>query len=204
MIELYRRIKELILKRPVAIVLIVLGLIGGVGGFVYWYGPTFAFYPVWQWVFVPDCPLFATLFTLSLALILVNRNAPFYNALVAFGLIKYGTWTVFVWVVFWINTRGHLTAESVIMTLTHTGMILEGLFLLSFLKMDWRTAIAGAVWFGLSDWMDYGPFQTYPHFDLRIVPLALVQWQTIGVTILLSAAWAYMAWKRQRATKKGQ
>ena len=201
MIRLYWRLREMVLLRPVAILILLIGLVGGVVGFIYWYGPTFARYPVWQWAFVPDCPLFALLFAVSLALILLKRSSPVYDALVAFGTIKYGIWTVFLWIVYWVNTGGDFTLESVVMTLAHVGLFLEGVFLLSFLKMNWPTAIACAFWFGLSDWMDYGPFLTYPRFPTSIVPLDLVQWQTIGVTVLMTAVYVYMAWRRQRQAR---
>jgi uncharacterized membrane protein YpjA len=199
MMRLYWRIRSLVLLRPVAIAIILIGVVASVWGFVAWYGPTFALYPVWQWPFVPDCPLFAVLFAFSLALILFNRNWPAYNALVAFGLIKYGIWTVLMWVLYWSN-GGPVTAEGVAMTLTHTGMVLEGLFLLSFLKMDWPTVAACALWFGLSDWMDYGPFETYPHFP-SIIPFAAVQWHTIGITAFMTALYAHVAWRPQRVVR---
>jgi uncharacterized membrane protein YpjA len=208
LIKIYGRLRELVLFRPVAWAIMLIGLVGSVAGFVYWYGPTFARYPIWQWPFVPDCPLFAFLFVISLALILLRRRWPPYDAWVAWGLIKYGTWTVFVWVLYWIYTGGDFTTESVVMSLAHTGMVLEGLFLLSFLSMDWPTMAASALWFGLSDWMDYGPFLTYPHFPMASIPvgiapsisyLDLVEWQTIGVTVLMSVVYAYMAFRRQRA-----
>jgi uncharacterized membrane protein YpjA len=156
---------------------------------------------------VPDGPLFALLFVPALALILLGRarkdarthGAPRYNAWVAFGLIKYGTWTVLMWALYWINTGGHFTTDGVVMTLSHLGMILEGLFLLSFIEMDWPTVVICAAWYGLSDWMDYGVFQTYPHFDTRIVPLGLIQWHTIGMTILLSGLYVYRWTFRVRA-----
>jgi len=201
MIRLYWRLREMVLLRPVAILILLIGLVGGVVGFIYWYGPTFARYPVWQWAFVPDCPLFALLFAVSLALILLKRSSPVYDALVAFGTIKYGIWTAFLWIVYWVNTGGDFTLESVVMTLSHVGLFFEGVFLLSFLKMNWPTVIACAFWFGLSDWMDYGPFLTYPRFPTSIVPLDLVQWQTIGVTVLMTAVYVYMAWRRQRQAR---
>jgi len=191
-IKLYWRLRGLVLLRPVALTIIAIGVVGGMVGFVYWYGPTFARYPAWQWVFVPDCPLFALLFALSLGLILLGRGAPLYDALVAFGLIKYGIWTVFMWIVYWINTQGRFTPEGVLMAVSHLGMILEGLFLLSFLNIDWPIVVACAFWFGLSDWMDYGPFKTYPQIDVGIVPLWLIQWHTVGVTVLMTALYAYM------------
>jgi uncharacterized membrane protein YpjA len=195
--QLYWRLREMVLLRPVALIIILIGLSAGIVGFVYWYGPTFDRYPVWQWIFVPDCPLFAVLFALSLGLILLKRNLPLYDAWVAFGLIKYGIWTVSHWVLYWINTQGRFTPESLVMSISHVGMVLEGLFLLSFLKMNWPTVIACALWFGLSDWMDYGPFQTYPNFDSRIVPFGLMQWHTIVVTVLLTALYAYSALRRR-------
>ena len=195
--HLYNRLKAFVLQRPVAIAIILIGLVGGVWGFIDWYGPTFARYPVWQWAFVPDCPLFALLFTVSLGLLLGGRNWAPYNAIVVMGLIKYGVWTVTVWVLFWSN-GGPFTTESIVMTLAHTGMILEGLFLLSYLKMDWRTVAASAIWFGLSDWMDYGPFQTYPRFPSNI-PFGVVQWHTVAVTVLLTALYAAMAWRRRKS-----
>jgi uncharacterized membrane protein YpjA len=198
--QLYWRLRELVLLRPVALIIMLIGLSAGVVGFVYWYGPTFDRYPVWQWIFVPDCPLFAILFTLSLGLILLKRNLPLYDAWVAFGLIKYGIWTVSHWVLYWVNTQGRFTPESLVMSISHVGMILEGLFLLSFLKMNWPIVIACGLWFGLSDWMDYGPFQTYPTFDWRIVPFGVMQWHTIAVTLLLTALYAYGAWRRQRTS----
>lgn len=204
----YWRMRGWVLLRPVAWAIIAVGLIASIVGFVYWYGPTFARYPVWQWAFVPDCPLFALLFVASLVLILFGRNWPPYDALVAFGLIKYGIWTVSVWILYWIYTRGDFSVESVTMSLAHTGMILEGLFLLSFLKLDWPTVAACVLWFGLSDWMDYGPFQTYPHFPTSSIPLGiapslsyldLVKGQTVVVTVLIAAGYAVATWQRRRA-----
>lgn len=208
MIRWYRRIRAWVLLPPVAWGIVAVGLVASIVGFVYWYGPTLARYPVWQWVFVPDCPLFALLFVVSLLLILYKRNWPPYDALVAFGLIKYGVWTVSVWILYWIYTRGDFSFESVTMSVAHVGMILEGLFLLSFLKLDWPTVAACALWFGLSDWMDYGPFQTYPHFPMSGIPLGiapyftyldLMQVEMIVVTALISGGYALATWRRRRA-----
>ena len=195
MMRLYWRVRSLVLLRPVAVAIILVGVVASAWGFIDWYGPTFARYPIWQWPFVPDCPLFALLFTISLALILLGRSWPAFYALVALGLIKYGIWTVLVWALYWGNGAA-LSAEGILMTLTHTGMIVEGLLLLSFLKMDWPTVVSCALWFGLSDWMDYGPFQTYPRFPSNI-PFGVVQWHTVAVTVLLTALYAAMAWRRR-------
>lgn len=205
---LYQRIRDMILIKWVSVAIILVGLFGGVVGFIYWYGPTFSQYPVWQWPFVPDCPLFALLFVVSLTLIMFRRSAwlqqhaslvAAYHAWVAFGLIKYGIWTVTVWIFYWINTGGDFTTESVVMAAAHTGMILEGLFLFSFMRLNWPTVAVCALWFGLSDWMDYGPFLTYPHFPTQIIPFAPIQWHTIAVTGLLTLIYAGLAAQEKRA-----
>ena len=64
--------------------------------------------------------------------------------------------------------------------------------------------VASAIWFGLRDWMDYGNFQTYPHFP-SIIPFGIVQWHTVGVTVLFTVLSSLMAWRRKtRATAAGQ
>jgi uncharacterized membrane protein YpjA len=212
LIRWYWRVRAWVLLRPVAWTIAATNLLAGIVGFIYWYGPTLVRYPAWQWVFVPDCPLFALLFVASLLLILAKRNWPPYDALVAFGLIKYGIWTVSVWVLYWAYTRGDFSLESVTMTVAHLGMILEGLFLLSFLKLDWPTVVACVLWFGLSDWMDYGPLQTFPHFPMSSLPLGvapsfsyldLMQGEMIAVTLLIGAGYALATSRRQRAGLMG-
>lgn len=197
--QLYARFRQFVLLQWVAIPIMLIGLFGSVAGFIYWYGPSFGQYPVWQWPFVPDCPLFAFLFVPALTLILLNRSVPWFNALVALGLIKYGLWTDTYWVAYWINTGGHFTVEGITMAVSHFGMILEGLFLLSFLDMNWPTALLCGLWFGLCDWMDYGPFLTYPTIDIRTVPLSLMQWHTITVTVGMTALYAALAWKKEKS-----
>lgn len=193
----YVQARMLVLRPAVAIIIIWIGLFAGIWGLAGWYGPTFAQYPAWQWPFVPDCPLFALLFAGSLALLLVGRNWAPYNAWVALGLIKYGVWTVVMWTLFWTR-GGAVDRESITMTVAHVGMVLEGLFLFSFLRIDWPTVLWCALWFGLSDWMDYGPFKTYPALP-GLVPLAPMQWHTVGITVALTVVYAIMAWRRRRA-----
>jgi uncharacterized membrane protein YpjA len=187
-----------------------IGVLAGALGFWLWYGPVLARSPAWQWPFIPDCPLFALLFVPSLILVLARRPARRYHAWVAFGLIKYGTWTVFVWLAYWIDSLEHFTGESLLMSLSHLGMILVGLVLLSFVRttsvqdgpgtvdMDWYTVAICVAWYGFSDWMDYGIFRTYPYFDTHVVPLGLVQGHTILMTLSLSVLYAYWARKRHR------
>lgn len=108
----------------------------------------------------------------------------------AFGQIKYGIWTVTAWLVYWRNTAlvygaPDFSFDSVFMTLTHLGLLAQGLFLLTYFRPDGVTALAGSIWFALSDFVDYG-LGFYPGLPLQFIPLAIMQWSTIGVTVGLT------------------
>lgn len=110
--------------------------------------------------------------------------------LAAFGNIKYGIWTVTAWIVFWRTTNLYLgvplfTPESIFMTLTHLGMIVQGLFLLTYFRPDRAAVVVSFFWFALSDFMDYG-LGYYPPIPESFIPLPIMQWSTISVTLLLS------------------
>ena len=190
----YWWMRDLVLYRPMALFIILCNLIGSVWGFIFWYGQTLLQTPWYMWVFVPDCPLYALLFVVPLALILLGRSRPWINALVAVGLIKYGIWTVFYWVVYWSRTAD-FNFMSIAMTVTHTGMILEGLFLLSFLRMDWPTVLGVGGWFLLNDWVDYG-LGYHPSIPWQ-VPLSWMQWHTVAVTTVFIIVYAVMASRRR-------
>ncbi len=193
-LRIYWRMRDLALYRPLAIFVILCNLVGSLWGFIFWYGETLLRTPWYAWVFVPDCPLYALLFVIPLALILLRRSRPWINALVAVGLIKYGIWTVFYWVAYWSRTAD-FNFMSVAMTLTHTGMILEGLLLLSFLRMDWPTALTVSGWFLLNDWVDYG-LDYHPSIPWQ-VPLMWMQWHTVAVTTVFIIVYAVMASRRR-------
>ncbi len=193
-LRIYWRMRDLALYRPLAIFIILCNLAGSLWGFISWYGRTLLQTPWYMWVFVPDCPLYALLFVIPLTLILLRRSRPWINALVAVGLIKYGIWTVFYWVVYWSRTAD-FNFMSVAMTLTHTGMILEGLLLLSFLRMDWPTALTVSGWFLLNDWVDYG-LDYHPSIPWQ-VPLMWMQWHTVAVTTVFIIVYAVMASRRR-------
>lgn len=113
-------------------------------------------------------------------------------ALFACGAIKYGVWTITAWLAFWTNTAAVygaplFTFDSVFMTVTHIGLLGQGILLLTYFKPTWRAALVCLAWFGLSDYVDYG-VGYYPAIPLQFIPLALMQWSTIAMTLLLSAA----------------
>jgi uncharacterized membrane protein YpjA len=128
--------------------------------------------------------------SLLLVGILFRRVPVWLLAIIAAGQIKYGVWTVTAWLLFWKNTAAELgaplfTFDSVFMTITHLGLIAQGVLLLTYFKPDRLAVGATFVWFALSDFVDYG-LGWYPSLPLRWIPLAVMQWSTVAMTILLT------------------
>lgn len=123
-------------------------------------------------------------------------------SLIAFGQIKYGLWTITAWLLFWRSTAQIFgsplfTPDSVLMTITHIGLAAQGIFLLTYFRPDVKGAVICLVWFGLSDFVDYG-LGWYPAIPLQFIPLSVMQWSTIAVTILLSATFLFLGLSSQR------
>jgi uncharacterized membrane protein YpjA len=183
---LYRWLHDLILQPPIAWALIAFNSVGVVLGFIYWYGGQILSTP-WPLIpFVPDSPLSTAFFPISLVLILASRRYPRLFAFAAFGLIKYGLWTVWAWILFW-SQGGSPTLESVAMTITHLGMAGEGLFLLSYAGVTQLDALLIGSWFLLNDWVDYGL-----GYHPRLLPQMPVIWmgaEGILSTLVLTAVY---------------
>ena len=193
----YRRLCDFAVNRWVAPALIAINVVAGIVGGIYWYGPDMLNYAWWGWVFVPDCPLFTFLFAIALYGLIAGRRWTMFNAVTAVGLVKYGIWTVTVWVLFW--SAGYAaTPESVIMTIAHIGMILEGVVLFGLLKgLRWRDVIVAGGWFFLSDFMDYAL-----GFHPRMAPgvsKSYMMWEMILATAVLTAFLAWLVWRGRRA-----
>lgn len=126
------------------------------------------------------------------------RQAPAWLlGIFAFGQIKYGIWTITAWLVYWRNTAliygaPDFSFDSVFMTLTHIGLLGQGVFLLTYFRPTWVTALVSFSWFALSDFVDYG-LGFYPGLPLDFIPLPIMQWSTIAVTIGLSLVYFWLS-----------
>ncbi len=187
---LYRWAHDLILLRPIAWGLIAFNSVGVVLGFVYWYGWQILSTPLRFVPFVPDSPLSTAFFPISLLLILAGRRYPRLYAFGAFGLIKYGLWTVWAWILFWAQGGGP-TLESIAMTITHLGMAGEGLFLLGYAGVRRSEALLIGGWFLLNDYVDYG-LGYHPRL-LPGMPVALMGAEGILSTLVLTASYLILA-----------
>ncbi|GEM_PF-1304121 len=168
---------------------------------------------LWLSTYLPGAPvawsrLSATLAVWSWSLLLAgaffHQAPPWLLGLFAFGQIKYGIWTVTAWTIYWRNTALMLGAPdfnpmSVLMTVSHIALVGQGIFLLTYFKPDARAALVSFVWYALSDFVDYG-LGWFPSLPLTYIPLAIMQWHTIVVTVLLSALYTWFSRQPSRAT----
>ena len=67
----------------------------------YWYHQQLAATPWYLWLFVPDCPLAATLMAVALGIYLLARRNTLFQFMTYTILLKYGFWTVFVFALYW-------------------------------------------------------------------------------------------------------
>lgn len=117
--------------------------------------------------------------------------------LFAFGQIKYGVWTITAWLLYWRSTAQllgapHFSMESLSMTAAHIGLAAQGILLLAYFRPTRGAALVSLVWFGLSDFMDYG-LGCYPAIPEQLISLAVMQWSTISVTVGLTLLYWWLA-----------
>jgi uncharacterized membrane protein YpjA len=121
-----------------------------------------------DYLFRPDCPHYTLLMAVCSILIYSKRSVKWLNALTAFGLMKYGAWTVFVLSVF----PDRFVMVEPLLAL-HMGMALEGVLLLGYLPEKWYPYLGLIGWMFLNDVMDYGygyhPSMTLYGEDLMMV-----------------------------------
>jgi len=134
--------------------------------------------------------------SLIVAAVWFRRPPVWLLGIFAFGQIKYGIWTITAWLLYWRSTAAYFGApnfsfDSIFMTVMHIGLLAQGVFLLTYFRPTWRAGVVAAVWFGLSDFMDYG-LGFFPQIPQMLISLSFMQWSTMAVTALLSVV--YLVW----------
>jgi uncharacterized membrane protein YpjA len=119
---------------------------------------------------------------------LFRRNPVWLLTLLAFGQIKYGLWTITAWSLFWQSTAQMLGAplfspESLLMTISHVGLAVQGILLLSYLRPTPTAAGVTILCFAASDFVDYR-LGFFPAIPQELISLATVQWSTITFTVM--------------------
>jgi uncharacterized membrane protein YpjA len=188
--ELYNRVRLWVLTPPVVALIVAIDVFSFVVGCLFWYGTQLPQTPWWAWVFVPDCPLFALLGGIAIVGLLSGRRSSLFESIVAMGSVKYAIWTIVAWVLYWVEYRT-MPFVGIVMIVSHIGLAVQGLFILSFVRLDALIALLSGAWFLLSDYMDYG-LGFHPAVP-SASSLPWMQWHTIAVTVGLTLAFLGMS-----------
>ncbi|HSV30551.1 MAG TPA: DUF1405 domain-containing protein [Atribacteraceae bacterium] len=187
-------------------------------GYTVFYGEQLLATPWYLWIFIPDCPLFSTLFVIAFILVKKKIYPEFLLILVIANSIKYALWTVTT-----IPLYSELYLNPLYPAVRNTNLALIGLhvimgvqslLLYPFIRR-WHAGhlIAVTVWLYVNDLLDYG-FNLYPNghrlllsYPYGYLPgLAIDQRLYIILTHNLVVNTAFLLffwwiWKKQRNLK---
>ncbi len=162
-------------ERPWIWLAVAVNVAGAIYGF-YWYELQLVSSPIWQWAFIADCPISATLMAVHLTLKALGRTNETLKAVATCSSFKYGIWTCLIILAF----RSYFLSPErrvlyVGMFLAHALLAGEG-----YLEMGGRCSVA-LIWLLINDLMDY-VVGTHPY-----LPAKNVEWvgfMTVTLTIL--------------------
>ncbi|MGE5529587.1 MAG: DUF1405 domain-containing protein [Patescibacteria group bacterium] len=190
--------------------ILAVNLLASVYGY-YWYRWQLKATPFTLWFFTPDCPLAATLMAVALAIYLVRgRRDTWFQFLTYTILIKYGFWTVFVFLLYWA-TGGAYHAEYVMLCLSHLGMLAEGAVFLGSVPQKTGFWWLAAAWSLVDVYFDYfhpvriawrraiGVYPYLPNDTQRPVILLM----TLGISFAFIITAAVLTLKRIRRRRPG-
>ncbi|MBC8446263.1 MAG: DUF1405 domain-containing protein [Chloroflexi bacterium] len=127
---MWKRLLDFVERWDIAWTIIAFNFAGFVTGIVFWYGDHLfnrAADKWYLWPFIPDCPLFAGLFVIAFLGLRRGRDWRLFYTITAYGLIKYGVWTVVYSLAYW-RGGGAVTPMNLAMCVSHLGMIAEGVY----------------------------------------------------------------------------
>ena len=161
--EIIRHLEVFVTNRFLFWGVVLANLVGiGIGLDYYW--TQLSVSPIYQWIFIADCPLYAILFVVAFFMCRYRKLPALLGFVVTVGLIKYAIWTISV---IGLYSQELLFADfsyNSLLIFLHLGMILEAVVLLNYLpkKSTWIRALDWTVaWFLVNDVFDYG-FGTHP------------------------------------------
>lgn len=190
---------------PIAWLLVAANLGSSLAGYIYWYGDSILAAPWYFWIFVPDCPLAGTLMGFALLAFHYGRRWDFLGLLAAGTCIKYGLWTVVFWAANY-HAGGGYDLESIIMSITHFIMIIEGLILTTFLRFRILPVLVASLFLVANDLVDYVAGY-HPGVPDTVDIGYMARW-AIGMTVVIVVFWIAMsgrsAWRARRARGLGE
>lgn len=135
--------------------LVVVNLGSAVPGYLFWYGDSLGRAPWYLWLFVPDSPLAVTFMGIALIAFHYGRRWETLGLVASGACMKYGLWTVFIWFTNYLS-GGEYHFTAILMSLTHFGMVVEGLILSVYLRFRPIPLLIASLFLIVNDIVDYG------------------------------------------------
>ncbi len=147
------------------------------------YHSMFPNFDLWMWIFIPDCPLYIVLLFL---IVLFDIKNDFFRYLTGVGLMKYGLWTLMIFVVYSdLFFSAPFFVQTSILFIGHILMAASA-FIIVPKKIGLGTIIPVFLWFLLNDFMDYwvGTKPIFPDAYLGLVIPASIGLSILSVCVL--------------------
>ncbi|QHS22572.1 DUF1405 domain-containing protein [Virgibacillus sp. MSP4-1] len=145
--------KALFMDKRFLLLLFVINLLGTVYGYL-WYDSQLSVTPAKFLIFVPDSPTASLFFVIVLLFFLLDKNAPYIEALGFVTLVKYGIWAVVMnGLTFLMN--GSLSPVALMLIISHGAMAVQAVLYTPFYKIKLRHLVVAAVWTLHNDVIDY-------------------------------------------------
>jgi len=178
--------------------LVALNGILGTLGLWFFYKQELAQAPKLLWIFVPDSPLFAIFFVISILLIKYKKEASWFLLLTSIGLIKYGISAAIIHAGYLNQLTFPMILVSIYVIISHVVMAGETIFLTPNIKQKIiLLAIIGVTsFFFLNDYLDF-----FAQKPLVLVPIiASYKIGSISMTIISTAIVILLIKKPLRVT----
>jgi len=179
-------------------VLVIINLGGAVPGYFFWYGDALLETPWYFWLFVPDCPLAVTFMGAALLAFHYGRRWDLLGLVATGACVKYGLWTDFAWLTNYLS-GGEYHFTAILMSVTHFGMLVEGLVLSSLLRFRPLPVLVASLFLIVNDVVDY-VLGYHPPLPNR-VDLGVITRFTVAETAVIVAAWTVLAAVAYRRTR---
>lgn len=143
----------LLMDKRFLLVLFIVNLFGTIYGYM-WYESQLAITPPIFIPFVPDSPTASLFFTIVLLFFLLNRNAPYIEALAFMSLFKYGIWAV-VMNILTLLSVGSIGWQGYMLIVSHGAMAVQALLYIPNYRIELRHFVVAAIWILHNDIIDY-------------------------------------------------
>ncbi|SET90523.1 Uncharacterized membrane protein YpjA [Salinibacillus kushneri] len=172
--------KMLFMDKRFLLLLFTINLLGTIYGYI-WYGSQLAITPDIFLIFVPDSPTASLFFVIVLLFFIINKNAPYIEALAFVTLVKYGIWAVVMNLLTFLMNES-LSPVAYMLILSHGAMAVQAILYSPFYKIRLRHLMVAAIWTLHNDVIDY-VFEMMPIYGDLMVHIKEVGYFTFWLSL---------------------